>query len=1407
MPIFTGTINKDTLNGGSASDKIYGLGGNDRIITGDGDDYVEAGDGDDEVNGYPGKGSAYSFWGSFGSKTIYGGNGNDFLLGGDGNNFIAGDAGNDRIYGQDGNDKLFGGDGDDTIYGFEGDDTLDGGSGDDYLSKYQVTGPGNFIGGPGKDTVLGSQGNDLIDGGDGDDPQLQGFAGDDSINGGSGRDQLYGDEGDDTLDGSDGDDTLYGDSGKDRLLGGNGNDRIITGDGDDYVGAGDGDDQVNGYPTVGSEYSFWDSSGNKTIYGGSGNDFLLGGLGSNQIFGDEGNDSVYGQGVADKLFGGLGDDTIFGFGGDDTLEGGEGKDQLFGGSGNDTYFIKDAYDYVFDTSGTDTAYVSASFVKIPSSIEKVFYTNGAQALPYWIDALLADDGSGSNFQTLLGSSNTWYFVFPSTLPSYDASIEHAKGFTPFTPTQIARTQLALNFISSVVDLKFVRSTTAAAANTISFASNTQINSGGYAQYPSENFVGSDLFLNNVDYNKSLGDGTFGTFALMHELGHAFGLKHPFDEPSADGVVDPPPYLQGAEDSTAWTYMSYNNASSEYLLRYSPLDIAALQYIYGPSRSSRAGDDSYKVSPAASNFFWDGGGTDVIDASESFRSATIYLTPGYWGYLGTGKSSSITGAGQITVNFGSVFENLVGTRFNDRLFGNATGNRIDAGSGNDLVEGWEGDDTLIGGSGDDSLSGGAGNDTIEGGEGSDTLVLNGVFANYIVRHDSAAQGYNIFDKSGAEGSDTFRGIEFLKYSDKTLALQSLDLTPPEVAITSNLASLGLGKSAAITFTMSESVSDFGLSDVTVTGGSLSSFAGSGKIYSATFTPNQGLTGSGSIQVESGKFTDGSGNVNEDGAQSNNLLNIGIDTQAPVVSSFSPTNLASKVPVSSDIVITFSEIMQRGYGSVTLKTASGFTIASYDVLSSSSLTLSGSTLTINPSVNLSFDTSYKVEVSPAAYKDMQGNNLASFAAFSFTTGSNRPPTGGVTVTGELLQGKTLQATNNLADTDGIGVITYQWQSSSDGTDWTNLVSSSSLTLGQSQVNKQIRAVAAYTDAFGVKESVASSPSTPVVNVNDAPTGLVMIQGDLKQGETLRASNSLKDLDGLGLVSYQWQSSEDGIIWQRIDSATGDALTLSERQVGQKISVLATYTDAHGSRELVKSSATAQLEANIISGSSSGELVPGTAFADIISALGGDDQIVGGLGSDQIDGGAGIDTAVFSGPLGSRGAQNYLIAKSSGGEWSVSYAGPVPAIYPPPATDGADSLKSVERLEFTDKKIALDLDGNAGIAAKIIGAVLGKEAVMNPTYIGIGLGFLDKGVSASELGALALNAVGASTNTAIVATLWENVIGFAPSPTQMSPFIEMLEKGMSPGELVVLASDTPYNKTNIDLVGLAANGLEYY
>jgi len=138
--------------------------------------------------------------------------------------------------------------------------------------------------------------------------------------------------------------------------------------------------------------------------------------------------------------------------------------------------------------------------------------------------------------------------------------------------------------------------------------------------------------------------------------------------------------------------------------------------------------------------------------------------------------------------------------------------------------------------------------------------------------------------------------------------------------------------------------------------------------------------------------------------------------------------------------------------------------------------------------------------------------------------------------------------------------------------------------------------------------------------------------------------------------------------------------------------------------------------------------------------------------------------------------------------------------------DLLNNVERLKFLDKSVAIDLEGHAGKAVKVIGAVLGKEAVKNPGFVGIGLSYLDNELSYSDLGLLALNAVGATSNDAIVSKLWFNLVGSTASASDKAPYIKMLADGMKPGDLVVMAADLPLNVSNIDLVGLMQTGVEF-
>ena len=249
---------------------------------------------------------------------------------------------------------------------------------------------------------------------------------------------------------------------------------------------------------------------------------------------------------------------------------------------------------------------------------------------------------------------------------------------------------------------------------------------------------------------------------------------------------------------------------------------------------------------------------------------------------------------------------------------------------------------------------------------------------------------------------------------------------------------------------------------------------------------------------------------------------------------------------------------------------------------------------------------------------------------------------------------------------------------------------------------------------------------------------------------------------------------------------------------------YQDSIYFRELLPTKPLPKVSS--ITATTGADTVIGNELDNTLFGLAGNDLLVGGLGNDIIDGGSGLDTVRVDDQFGSGEVQNYSIKKLTDGSWTVSFIGPTIAIYPPPATNGSDKLINIERLRFTDKSFALDLDGNAGKAAKIIGSVLGSASVSNPTFMGIGLNYLDKGMSYPELGELALKAIGAVNSDSVVSTLWRNVVGFDASAEQKAPYIKMLNDGMKFGDLVVLAADTSLNTTNINLVGLAQTGIEY-
>ncbi|MGY0554375.1 DUF4214 domain-containing protein, partial [Vreelandella sp. 2A-K22] len=200
---------------------------------------------------------------------------------------------------------------------------------------------------------------------------------------------------------------------------------------------------------------------------------------------------------------------------------------------------------------------------------------------------------------------------------------------------------------------------------------------------------------------------------------------------------------------------------------------------------------------------------------------------------------------------------------------------------------------------------------------------------------------------------------------------------------------------------------------------------------------------------------------------------------------------------------------------------------------------------------------------------GNVEAAFSTASDSvsitiTEPNKAPTGSVTISGSAEEGQTLTASSTLADQDGLGIISYQWLRDGKAIDG---VTGETYTLSQEDVGAKVSVQASYTDQRGKEESVTSSVTNVVTNVNDAPTGSVMIAGTVEENQTLTASSTLADEDGLSTISYQWL--RDGSV---IDNAVSNTYTLTQADVGSKISVRASYTDQQGTAEAVVSSATA-------------------------------------------------------------------------------------------------------------------------------------------------------------------------------------------------------------------------------------------
>ena len=400
------------------------------------------------------------------------------------------------------------------------------------------------------------------------------------------------------------------------------------------------------------------------------------------------------------------------------------------------------------------------------------YTGGSSSLVALTGTALTDSlivGSKWGVEAA-GNAAALTFSFPATLAAFDTAADVAgnynasevtqsgfanylNGYSPFTTAAQVAAREMLQSWAHVAQLTF----TEVAADTVHagvlrFANAAPPGLGattyGVSSFPQDFAGAGDTWMNSAfSFPEGWAAGTQNFLTLLHEVGHALGLKHPHDGGMGGSAGWPatPVILPftGTDtlttESTQTMVMAYNDIpalavvdgkslQSDFApttpMRY---DIAAIQYLYGANMAFNAGDTVYTFDGEGryNQTLWDGGGVDTIVATGS-RNVIINLASASWSALGqpitfsTRNADLSVAALQPQLNDPAtvfiydtvVIENATGGDGNDLLSGNAVANRLRGGLGNDTLAGNAGNDVLSGGPGNDELNGGAGFDVAD-----------------------------------------------------------------------------------------------------------------------------------------------------------------------------------------------------------------------------------------------------------------------------------------------------------------------------------------------------------------------------------------------------------------------------------------------------------------------------------------------------------------------------------------------------------------------------------------------------------------------------------------------------------------------------------------------------------------------